>query len=84
MRTTITEGSGSQEELARLEAEYKTQVEQINSEIATLEADNQRLIEQMHHNPALGPYNVKLIEANNAKIAQLKKDVAEVQHKQAQ
>ena len=45
MRTTITEGSGSQEELARLEAEYKTQVEQINSEIATLEADNQRLIE---------------------------------------
>ena len=84
MRTTITEGSGSQEELARLEAEYKTQVEQINSEIATLEADNQRLIEQMHHNPALGPYNVKLIEANNAKIAQLKKDLAEVQQKQAE
>lgn len=83
MRTTISENDNSMAELEQLEAEYKAQIEQIKSEITSLEADNQRLIIQMHQNPNLGPYNVKLIEANNVKIAQLKKDLADVQQKLA-
>ncbi len=83
MRTTISENDNSMAELEQLEAEYKAQIEQFKSEITSLEADNQRLIIQMHQNPNLGPYNVKLIEANNVKIAQLKKDLADVQQKLA-
>lgn len=83
MRITISENDNSMAELEQLEAEYKAQIEQIKSEITSLEADNQRLIIQMHQNPNLGPYNVKLIEANNVKIAQLKKDLADVQQKLA-
>lgn len=83
MRITISENENSMAELEQLEAEYKAQIEQIKSEITSLEADNQRLIIQMHQNPNLGPYNVKLIEANNVKIAQLKKDLADVQQKLA-